>query len=147
METQKNDGDDEDNDTGGVEDPLQDEPTVIEKELNTEDDVLMECEAACRKRNKEEKTWIKHCEGTLRLYRNKIDPQNQKMVIRDNCGHVRFNVAVKKNMSFTKESTAKKGSINFMACEYASKGLESFKITVRLPHHERLFTTLKSMAA
>jgi hypothetical protein len=90
--------------------------------------------------------WQIYTAGQLRLYRNKVHPTQQKLVIRNNIGQVQFNVAIQKGMKFMKQVSQKKGSVTFVACENRDKVMDKFTVSVKVQDIEQLFTTLESMA-
>jgi tRNA G46 methylase TrmB len=90
--------------------------------------------------------WKMYTAGHLRLYRNKINLTQQKLVIRNNMGKVLFNVGIQKGMKFMKQVSQKKGSVTFVACEDRERGMEKFAVSVKAQDIEQLFTTLESMA-
>jgi hypothetical protein len=120
------------------------EPTLVLHEENTEEDILLECEAKHGKFV--DNQWKLYAAGTLRLYRHRMNPIHQKMVIRNSMGKVQLNLGIFKGMKLAKTVSKKKGSITFLAVEDAHKGLERFTLMVKKEDVDMLHTTLENMA-
>ncbi|KAL3756859.1 hypothetical protein ACHAWU_005121 [Discostella pseudostelligera] len=119
----------------------------VERMENIEEEVLYEVRAIPLK--KEVDKWTKREKGALRVYRHKVT-RTHRMVVRDECGKVHFNVAVSSGMRFEKVETNGKGGkkvtyVLFGAVEEESKGMEMFMLQVKPESLDELHTLLTSL--
>jgi len=86
--------------------------------------------------------------GRLVLYRHKIHTEKQKLVIRDFMDRVRVNLAIQKDMKFSKlvQEGKKTGSIQFLASDEPSNGIQTFAIKMNLMNVDNAFAKLEEMS-
>lgn len=97
----------------------------VEKEKNSDEDILYEVKVKPMKLKKDGGGWQKYGAGKCRLYKHKTNSKH-RLVLRNDIGKPLFNVAVSSQMTFTKEvKQGKKGKlayVKFIGVEDASEG-------------------------
>jgi len=120
------------------------DPSEVKAEENDEEDVLGAYRVQYYKL--ENNKWKGYAAGPLKLYRNKQDPANMRMVMRDTVGKVQLNLKVQKGMTFVRGDVKKgKGSVRFFATQDAERGPQQFLLKCRAENLDGLHISLTGM--
>ena len=126
-------------------DKVKDEVEAVGKEVNKEEDCIIEVVAKHGKFI--DKKWKMFEGGKLRLYRHKTTQKCRLVMRNTQVGKVVLNVAITKGMSFTKRVKKQKGYISFIAIENESIGIEKFLLVVQKDNLEDLHKAFEGMVA